>query len=261
MSGRSYRTAVEFGFGGLRGRPPGDLTALLAVLFGTFALQFFAATAIVPALLRLTPAVWRAGFVWQLWTYAFTGFGGPSLWILLELFVLYWFGADVRARLGRRCFWRLLAWVVPCTAAVAVLVQLAVEAVSGGSPTAFPFQLIQGQRALVVIFIAAFATLYGDATILLFFVLPIRARVFLWVSILIGFVAYLGNKDLAGFAGICAATGLTVLGVSPSRLTGPIRRRWLGWRRSRLERKVDRVAKRRGMRIVPRDGPKGPTIN
>ena len=52
------------------GRPTPDVTLLVAVLFGTYALQFFEATAIVPALLRLTPALWRAGFLWQLVTYA-----------------------------------------------------------------------------------------------------------------------------------------------------------------------------------------------
>jgi len=261
-SGRGYRTTVDFGFGGPRGRPPQDLVAVLAALFTTFALQFFASTAIVPALLRLTPAVWRAGFLWQPFTYAFVGFGGPSPWILVELFVLYWFGGDVRSRLGRTGFWRLLAWAVPCAAAAAVLVQLAAEAIGGASPTPFPFQLMQGQRMLLVVVISAFATLYGDATILLFFVLPMKARWFLWFSILIGFVAYLGSKDLAGFAGICAGTGITVLVLSPSRLQRAWRRRWLERRRTRLERRVDRLAKRRGLRVVrPDDRPKGPTIN
>jgi hypothetical protein len=49
---------------------------------------------------RLTPAVLR-GFVWQLVSYPFVGTGGPSIWFLLELLVLFWFGRDV--------FWRLAA--------------------------------------------------------------------------------------------------------------------------------------------------------
>ncbi len=261
-SGRGYRTNVEFGFGGFRGRPPQDLVALLIVLFATFALQFFGATAIVPAMLRLTPAVWRAGFLWQLCTYAFTGFGGPSPWILVEFFVLYWFGRDVRVRLGRRGFWKLLAWAVPGAAAIAVFVQIAAEAIVGASPTLFPFQLMQGQRILLVVLFAAFATLYGDSTILLFFVLPMKARWFLWFSVLVGFVAYLGSKDLAGFAGICAGTGISKVALSPSRVQRTLRGRWLKWRRARLARKVDRLARRRGLRVVRRDDkPKGPTVN
>ena len=91
-----------------------------------------------------------------------------------------------------------------------------IAAALGGSPTAVPFQLMQGQRILLTVTIAAFATLWGDATILLFFVLPIRARWCLWLGILLGFVAYLGSKDLAGFAGICAGTAITALALSPA---------------------------------------------
>jgi hypothetical protein len=256
---------VQVGFGGingLSGRPPRDLVALLAVLFATFALQFFEPTAIVPAVFRLTPAVWLFGALWQLVTYAFSGAGGPSLWIVLELFIVYWFGSAVHGQLGSRGFWKLLGWTVPGAAMVAVATQLAVEAAAGHSPTPFPFQLMQGQRVLMTILIAAFATLRRDATILAFFVLPLRARWFLWLGILVGFVAYLGTKDLAGFAGICAATGISVLVLWRPRPRGRLRAWWLEWRRTRLSRKVERLGKRRGLRVVDRDEePGGPTIN
>lgn len=263
MAGGSYRAHVGFGgFGGPSGRPPRDLLALLAVLFLTFALQFFEPTAFVPALLRLTPAVWRSGFLWQLGTYALSGVGGPSLWFLLELLIVYWFGADVRARLGRRGFWRLLAWTVPGAALIAVAIEIAVETIVGQSTTPVPFQLMQGQRVVMTILIAAFATIFKDATVLAFFVLPVQARWFLWLGILIGFVAYLGTKDLAGFAGICAATGISVLVLSRPHSRNRLRRWWLEWRRRRLTRRVDRLAKRRGLRVVDRDDePGGPTIN
>ena len=264
MSSRGpYQARYDFGgFGGPGGRPPRDLVALLVVLFATYALQFFESTAVVPALLHLTPAVWRLGFVWQLATYAFSGTGSQSLWIVLELFILYWFGNDVHARLGRKGFWRLLIWAVPVAAATAVAIEAAVEAITGSSPTLVPFQLMQGQRVLLVILIAAFATLYKDATILAFFVLPLRASWFLWLGIVIAFVGYLGSKDLAGFAGICAATGITVIVLSHPRGRSRWRTLWLEWRRSRLTRKVDRLARRRGLHVVDRnDKPRGPTIN
>jgi hypothetical protein len=258
-----YRGHAEFGsFGPLGSRPTPDMVFLLAVLFGTYALQFFAATAIVPALLRLTPAVWRLGYLWQLVTYPLVGFGGPSPWILLELLVVFWFGQDVRARLGRRRFWTLLLAASAGAAGVAAMVQLALSAGLGGSPTPFPFQLMQGQRMVLAVLIAAFATLAGDATILLFFVLPIRARWCLWLGILLAFVAYLGSKDLAGFAGICSATGITALALSRRSTHRGLHVRWLEWRRRRLGRKIDRLAKRRGLRVIRRDDdPGGPTIN
>jgi hypothetical protein len=251
---------VRFGTAGISGRPPKDLVALLAVLFLTFALQFFDSTAFVPAALRLTPAVWRSGYLWQLCTYAFTGFGGPSFWFLLELLVVYWFGADVRARLGVARFWRLLALTVPGAAIAATATEIAVETVTGGAPTFLPFQLMQGQRLLMTVTIAAFAILYRDATILAFFVLPVRAGWFLWLGIVIGFVAYLGTKDIAGFLGICAATGISVLALRHRR-GGRLRTRWLQWRRSRLTRKVNRLARKRGLRVVDRDDGTDETIN
>jgi hypothetical protein len=259
----SYGGGVEFGgLGGLPGRPPRDLIAILAVIFVTFAMQFFESTAIVPALLHLSPAVWRLGFVWQLATYAFSGVGRPSLWIVLELLIVYWFGADVRSRLGRKGFWALLARTVPGAALLAVATELIAGYLAGASPTPFPFQLMQGQRVLLAILVAAFATLYRDATILAFFVLPVRARWFLWLELVIAFIAYLGTKDIAGLVGIFGATGITVWTLSRPRSGGTMRRRWLRWRRARLERRVDRLARRRGLHIVDHDdAPKGPTIN
>ncbi len=261
--GRTYRGESSFGSAGWPGgRPAGDLVALIAILFGTYALQFFESTAIVPALGRLTPALWRLGYLWQLVTYVVIGFGGPSPWILLEMLVVFWFGRDVRTRLGRRRFWTVLAAAAAGAALVAAGVQLAAEAAVGASPTPFPFQLMQGQRMLLAILIAAFATLYGDATILLFFVLPIRARWCMWLGILIAFVAYLGSKDLAGFAGICAGTGITAAVLGPRKGGRGIRRWWLRWKERRLTRRLDRLAARRGLRVLRRDdGHDGGPIN
>ena len=248
------RMGVQFGSIGFagHGRPPADLIALVAVLFVTYALQFFAATRIVPTLLQLGPAVWRAGFVWQLVTYAFSGFGPPSPWFLLELLVVYWFGRDVRRMVGRGRFWRLLVVGALGAAVAAVAVQL----VAGGAHP-LPFQLMQGQRVLLALLVAAFAMLAGDATILLFFVLPVRARLMVWLGPLLGFVAFLATKDLAGLAGICAATGLAVAMTSPRGL----RRAWLAWRQRRFQRRVDRAARKRNLRLVKPPDLKPPTIN
>ncbi len=231
-------------FGGLAGTPPRDVIVLVATVFVTWSLQFFSGPDLLVQLLRLTPAVFR-GFVWQLVTYPFVGVGGASLWILLELLILYWFAKDVFWRLGRRRFWRTLVIAAVAAAVVAVLVQLVMLAVVGIGPSAFA--LMQGQRMLLAIVIAAFATLFGDATILLFFVLPIRARWFLWLEVLFAFVAFLGSglpKDLAGFVAICVAVAATYLLLSPGgpgrtlhNLRKRLEMRWLEWRLKQLRRK------------------------
>src|SRR5690606_3048772 len=103
---------------------PRDVVALVAIVFVTFSLQFFSQTFWLTELLRLTPAVWMRGTVWQVFTYPLAGYGPPTFWILLELLILFWFGRDVLARLGRRWFWRLLAWSCGGAAVVALLVDL-----------------------------------------------------------------------------------------------------------------------------------------
>ncbi|MFH1175775.1 MAG: hypothetical protein V1750_00090 [Acidobacteriota bacterium] len=245
------------------GRPPPDLVVLLATLFVTYACQFFDATAVIPALLRLSPLVWERGYLWQLLTYPASGFGPPSFWILLELFIVYWFGRDVLGRLGRRRFWRLLVLATAGAGIAAVAVELACERMAPGLTSPLPFQLVQGQRALMVVLLAAFGTLYGDTTVLLFFVVPIKARWFIWLGILLGFVAFLDSKDLAGFAGISAATFYTLALLARGGSGKTLGRWWRGRKQARLLRQLDRARLRSRLRILepPENGERGPTIH
>ena len=263
MADRYQRQMGFGGFGPLAGgRPPRDVLALLCVLFGTYALQFFRSTAIVPALLYLSPAVWRLGFVWQVLTYPIAGYGPPSVWILLELLVLWWFATDVYVRLGRRRFWRTVVIASAGAGAAAVAVHLLAVLVLGGSPTAAPFDLMQGQRTMLVVVIAAFATLYGEAAILLFFVLPLRARWFLWVGVLVGFIGFLAGHDVGGFAGNCAATWLTYRLCGGRTMRGGPRRLVLKMKEQWLRLRLDLVRRRRGIHVVrDRDGKGPPWVN
>jgi hypothetical protein len=244
------------GFGGFAGSGapvPQDLIGVLVALFVTFSLQFFASTAIIPALLRLTPSVVR-GFVWQPITYPFIGWGGSGLWFLVELLILFWFGRDVFWRLGRRVFWQLLARAAVGAALVALVVQLGLSLAGVGAEGLAAFQLMQGQRILITFAIAAFATLWGEATILLFFVLPIKARWFLWLEILFAFIGFLESKDFAGFCGVCAAVFLTYGGLKPGGPMAVIR----GWRKRGemfiLRQRLDRLKRKRRFDVIDGDG-------
>jgi hypothetical protein len=241
--------------GGMGGPPPRDIVVLLAVVFVTFSLQFFVPG--VVGLLRLTSAVWRAGFVWQLVTYPFAGFGGPSLWFLLELLILFLFARDVYSQLGRRHFWRMLVWGAVAAAIVALLVQ---AAMTRSAEVLIPFPLMQGQRTLMAIIVAAFATMNRRATIYLFFVLPIEARWFLGLEILFAFMGFLQTRDLAGFLGICTAVGMTYLYLTQSGMRrGLLRDSRLRLQRWWIQRKMDRMRKKSGLRVIPGDGvKKGP---
>jgi hypothetical protein len=264
-SGQPMRGSMGFGnLGGtFRGQPPRDVVMLVAVVFATFAMQFFDTTRIIPAVLHLSPLLWQSGFLWQLVTYAFTGFGAPSFWILLEMLILFWFARDVFGRLGRRRFWRLLVTGSAVAALAAAVAELLVETLTGAPLTFLPFQLMQGQRMLLVILLVAFANIYGDATIYLFFVLPVPARWMVWLGIAFGFVAFLSTKDFSGLVGICAATAFTWLSLA-GRGSGPsLRRLWLQLKQRRLASRLDRLRRQRDLHLVPPPGKpgKGPTIN
>lgn len=246
----------SFAGSGLGGPVPKDVWVLLAVVLATFSLRFFGSTAWLPAVLSLTPAVWRLGFLWQLVTYPFIGFGQPNFWFLLELLILLMFARDVFWRLGRRRFWRLLVLAALAGGAVAVLVDLA--RLAAGSPFAGALPLLQGQRTLLAVLIAAFATLNGEATIYLFFVLPIRARWFLGLEVLFAFLAFLGTRDLAGFLGLCVAIGFTWWWLQGRGRRGRelwlrLQERWMRWRLARMRR-------RRGFTVV-RGSKKDPWVH
>ena len=240
--------------GGLGGPVPPDVIALLAVVFVTFTLQFFEVTLAIPAFLRLSPEVWRGGQVWRLVTYPVAGRGGPGIWFLLELFILFWFAKDVFWRVGRRRFWSLLGWGAIAAGLAAVATELLAVWVPGASGPA-PFTLLQGQRTLLVILIAAFATVFAQATIYLFFVLPIQARWFLWIEIVFAFMGFLGTRDLAGFVGICAAVAVTNRSLASRRLDRSLRELWLRFEQRRIRFKMDRMRRRRGMRLVKGERP------
>lgn len=239
------RPQVSFGFSS---GFPRDVIVLIAVVFVTWSMQFFEVTAGWIELLRLTPLVWQLGWVWQLVTYPIAGTGGPSVWVLLELFFLFFFARDVFARLGRRGFWRLLLIGTLVGGVVAVLVDLAARWVGEVSPAALV--LVQGQHMLFVIVIAAFATLYRDATIMLMLIIPVRARWFLAIEVVLAFVGFLKTKDIAGFLGICVAIAVVWGLLAHGGFKRAGRETWLKTQGWWLRKRMDRMRRKRGIRIV-----------
>lgn len=263
----SYRTSSAWG-GGFT-PPPRPIWILLGIQLGSLILDSFAGTRLFIDLLRLTPAVWEWGAVWQLATYPFVAAGGPSLWFLLTLLMLAWFGGDVYRGLGRRHFWRLLAWAVLGAAAVACITYLLLDLAGGqalaGGGLVPPFVLIQGQRMLLTIFVAAFATAYRHATVTLFFVLPIQAKWFLGIEILVGLILFLQTKDLPGFLAICAAVGITYTYITSGGTGSGVRKRWSRLDRWFADQKMRFKRRRRGMKVVGGRGTggvrQGPWVN
>lgn len=253
---RTIRQPIGFGAGG---PPPKDLWVLLGVLLFTYSLHFFEATATLVGWLQLTPEIWRQGYVWQLATYAFVASPGSGFWFVITLVILFFFGRDVFRVLGRRHFWRLLAWGAITAAVAAVVVQLLMLPLGLVPPV--PFWIMQGSTMLLTILVAAFATLYRNAVIYLFFVIPVQARWFLLLEILFGFLAFLGTKDFAGFVGICAAVGTTYSILTSGSLKRALREYRLRLERQVLEWRMQR--KRRRFKVVKKDDDvfRGPWVN
>jgi hypothetical protein len=260
---RTTTTQSFGGFGGLTGPIPRDLLILFSVLFVTFALQYFVNPFYI-LLVRLTPAVFARGFVWQVVTYPFIGYGS-GIFFLISLIFLYLFARDVFFGLGRRHFWRLVFAGAIGGALVALLVDLLQRLAGWG--TAEPFVLMQGQSLLWALFVAAFVTAYRGATIYLI-IFPIEARWFLLLEILIIFIGFLQTRDLPGLLGLYAAVGIGVgyvrgggKGIGLRELRLRMERRWIQW-------KLERGKRKRGFRVIPgeRDrsngGPrKGPWVH
>lgn len=245
-----------YGFG-LSGPVPRDVWILLGIVFATFSMRFFAITAPLADLLRLTPAAWRSGFLWQLVTYPFAGSGAPNFWFVIELLILFLFARTVFYQLGRRKFWRLLVVLSLSAAVAAIAVDLIGSLFTGGRAWQLPFALMQGQRMLLVLLIALFAVLNRNATILLFFVLPVQAKWFLLLEIVFAFLGFLGTKDLPGFIGICAGVGATVVyfgrGRGAGLFDGALRELWLRAQAAWFRLRLARMKQKRGLRIVPDD--------
>jgi hypothetical protein len=230
----------------------------MAVVFVTYAMQFFRSTAVIPALLRLTPLVWRAGFLWQLLTYPLIGWGPASILFLIELLMLYWFGGDVYRGMGRRHFWKLIGWCALVGGVVAVAADALAWAAAGKDALLlepFPYPIIQGQQLLIAIFICAFATANRQAQILLFFVLPIQARWFIAIEIAIAFIVFLQTHDFPGFLGLCAAIGIAYLYVRDGGIGRGLRQTRLRVERWWLQRKHETARRKRGFRVIPGERP------
>jgi hypothetical protein len=240
-------------FGPPIGNTPTDLALLVGVIFVTFSLQYFETTAVLLSNLRL--GLGLPGLLWQPLTYAFVA-GPVGFWIILVLYILWMFAISVRQDLGQNRFWRLLIEAIVLAALAAVAVAFVMSLVSPTSRQTF--SIMQGERTLLAVVIAAFAILHRNATILMFFVVPMQARYLIPLEIVFAFIAFLGSKDLAGFIGICVAVGwvwFRLTGGRRSNRGGPggglfkeTRLRLTKWW---MQRKLDAMRKKRGFKIVP----------
>lgn len=249
MAYPTYRAPISLR---LDGPTPRDVWAIVIVLFTSFSLAAFESTERLIAVLRLSEAAWQRGFLWQVLTYPSAPYFASPFFFLLSLYFVFTFARELLNRLHRRRFWRMFALATVAGAIVALATQAALKFLNLApqiAPTFFP---LQGHQTVLVIMVTAFAVLFADATILLFFVLPIPARAFIPIEILLAFVGFLVTKDFASFLGTCAViAGVVFFLRGQSRRSGSLwrdlRARYERWR---VRRRARKWQKKHGIRLV-----------
>lgn len=179
-------------------------------------------------------AVWR-GEVWRVVTYA--ALNRPSLWFVIDMFLLAWFGRELERFFGRKVFFQLFAGLYFVT-------PLLFTALGPWHAT----QLL-GQTGSLGMFIA-FATLYPNVS----FFFNILVKWLAWILVGIYTLIHLSTHNTTGLLSLWATAGFAYLFVryQQGALTLP------RFRFPRRERKVvpfPGARKKSGPPPAPRDDP------
>ena len=168
----------------------------------------------------------RRGFLWQLVTYMFLHDG---IWhILINLFILWFFGREVEYFIGPRYFTRL--YFMAGIAGAALWLSFNFTPVNLGGQLIYPTCL--GASAAVLGCVIAFATLFPDReiTLLVFFVLPVRMKAKYMALIAIAFdVVPLLQRTGGGVAHLAHIGGAAFGYIYIKQLGYGTTPRWLLW--------------------------------
>ncbi len=226
---RRFGQALTFG-----GRVPAAVGAIITItVVATFVgvighrngLPLLAATVFAPEL------VWR-GEVWRLVTWIFVFPDPVPLPLVFACLMLYWFGRDLAFHWGERRFVLVYLGIAAAAAAVTCLLSLAWPSLGG--------VLYAGAWPVVDALVVAWALLFPDRQIFIWFALPVSSRALLYVTIG-GTLLYAVWGGLAGFGSYVPhllGEGMMLLYVQgrPGRLLRKVR-----WRPfERLRRSRDR---------------------
>lgn len=219
----SYRPSL---FGGFRFFPP-VIKALLisnvgvfffAWFFGQFSVGDIPLAAIISSIFALYPI--GGGFeVWQLFTYMFMH--GGLMHLFFNMFALWMFGMDLENEWGSK---RFLLYYLVCGVGAGFSNLFVGPLFGPAAPTV-------GASGAVYGILLAFGVMYPDRPIFLYFLLPIKARYFVIIFLVLELYAGITSTmdGIAHFAHLGgAAVGFCMLMVFTDRL--PFRRWWNDWR-------------------------------
>ncbi len=215
-------------FGGFKFFPPvikglliSNVTLfLLADFFGMFRIGSVHLVTIINSIFALYPL--GDGFqVWQLFTYLFMH--GSFLHLLFNMFALWMFGMELENTWGSRKF---LTYYIVCGIGAGISNLLVGPLFGPAAPTV-------GASGAIYGVLLAFGLMYPDRPIFVYLLLPIRARYFVILYILLELYAGVnGSSDgVAHFAHLGgAAVGFVFLLIDWDKI--PLRAWWRQWRMS-----------------------------
>jgi membrane associated rhomboid family serine protease len=224
--------ASSFSFG------PGPLSTALKALIGANVVMFVITTFVQSLIsyLGLVPVlVLHQFWVWQLATYMFLH--GGIFHILFNMLALWMFGAELERTWGTRYFLKFYFVTGIGAGALTVLFSLL--------PFGFAQQLqrsiIIGASGSIYGLLLAYALYFPERPILMFFVFPIPAKVF--VTIMGAIALYSSLSDSGGIANATHLGGLLVAYVflKSGRIhpLSELKYRYLKWKINRVRKKFD----------------------
>jgi membrane associated rhomboid family serine protease len=238
---------------------PGPI--LRAVLIGVFAIWLVFALGVNWADVSLDPFLALTaeqtgllrGQLWRLLTAPLLHDPGSVGHVISALLGLYFLGAVLEGRFGRRRFASFLVWAAILPYAIqALLLLLLPETLGHKLAPPSPFGAMPAVEAVAI----AWAYSFRGQTVNLFFVLPVTSTGLVWFVVGFSILALIaGQTPPSGHIALFAGMGVGYLlgGGTPS----PLRRWYLAGRLRRLDREVDgegRTRRRRGaggLRVLP----------
>lgn len=122
--------------------------------------------------LYMDPAMVLRGEVWRILTYVFVPTGGGLFFVLISLYFYYWIGSTLERQWGSAKFTLYYVSGVLLTAIGSVLAYL----ISGVGFT------VAGATYVNLSLFLAFACLYPNARVLLFFFIPVKMKWLAWLD-------------------------------------------------------------------------------
>ncbi|MEE2780543.1 MAG: rhomboid family intramembrane serine protease [Myxococcota bacterium] len=170
--------------------------------------------------------------VWQLLSYSWLHDLGAASHLILNMLFLFFVGPALEKRWGGRSFLTFYLWAGLIAGAVTCLAGLAL-------PSLFSAGVVGASGAIMAVF-AAFSLVMPEATVLLFFVIPIQAKWVIWIVVAIDTVVFVaagadGGSRVAWhthMGGVLAAWLLVTGNWRPRLLWNRLLLRYLKGRRS-----------------------------